>query len=264
MSTLADPFAFERKQLEKMLEERGVTDPDSVLMNTAADDFDAVRGTIRWWDDLPDGKRGTGLLVHRIKEGGMENYRRPGDREGVDDPDDPSVMSKTLRTSVRRQLLSPDGMTWEVAEDHFRPVTRRFHSSFEALLESVDLEGWVMTPPHPASLHSGYDGSGVRYEAWIAKGARAEPHDPTMRRVPNESMLAYSMRFWNWTDTDELREAIAKAVESRKAARASQIEKDKLATEAQRAAHDLAEQAVANAKLDPDAMFEEDDGDPSP
>jgi hypothetical protein len=264
MTTVTDPYAFERKQLEKMLEERGISDPEVVLRDSAPEDFDAVRGTIRWWDDLPDSKKGTGLLVHRIQNGGMENYRRPGEREGFGDEDDPSIMSRTLLASVRRQLLTPDGMTWEVAEDHFRPVLRRFGTSFEALLEAVDLTGWVMTPPHPASLRSGFQGSGVRYEAHISAGARTHVADPVMRRVPGESMEAYSMRFWDWTDTDEMRERIARAVAERQEQMKAQLAKEAQEREAHEADAALAREAVENASIDPDDLFveeEEDDGD---
>lgn len=72
----------ELREALRALRDRSVDDAESVLNSTSADNKTVIR-TCEWWDRQPAAKRTSGLLVWKLRQGGV--------------PEDDTPVSKTAR-----------------------------------------------------------------------------------------------------------------------------------------------------------------------
>lgn len=215
---MEEPFETESEggweRLRTMLHERGVDKVD-LLLREATCDLDGALGAIKWWDDLPRERAGTGLLVNKLRDGGLPGYKRPHERttpQGVMDYTDEDV------TRLRGQLLSPDGFTRPEAEEWVARRAKRLNTSAAALIDSAVGAAWTRTPVHPAKWDPSAepDSNGVdRYSAWVRGHCSGRP-DLSENPEHYESEWDFACAFWRWTDP-EPREPVLMGAEEEEA-----------------------------------------------
>jgi hypothetical protein len=189
-----------------MLRERGVTSADELVAALRDDQMDGALGTILWWDDSPhEGPRAVspGLLVAKIREGGMPGYRRPHERTT---PEGVMGVSEELLSNIRRVALSPGGVTREMMRDVLEVKARALQTPPDALIDSAVGPGWKETPAHPAKQWSPNDELAPLRYSWVCVHGWGRP-EPRTQREPLEAEWDFGHRFWGWTDPPELREA---------------------------------------------------------
>lgn len=184
------------------------------------DELDAAYGAVAWWNDMPhSGPRavGPGLLVKKIRDGGLVGYKRPHERAT---PDGEGGLGKKRLRSIRGVLLSPDcAFTRKEAEKFYEHEAEKVGTTPTALIDAAMGIEWSQTPPHPAS-RSGWSAAGwkypddlhaQRYALWVGTD-RAIPQARDGARQPGESDWDFAVRFWGWRECeDELQDALRKA-----------------------------------------------------
>lgn len=211
---MPEPSAKDFERVRTLLTERGVTSLDALMAEIELQGLSAVTAlnTIRWWDDLPASNRGTGLLVTKLREGGVRGYKRAHQREKVEG-DDIVSLDKQM-TTLRGICLTPDGIDRETAELMYAKTAEKAGMSPQALVDEAMCPEWVETPPHPAKVYT-YVGDPegiIRYLIWTQRDLsdpleRDRPH-PQLRQKENESDLAFSCRFWGWVDPPGFKERV--------------------------------------------------------
>jgi hypothetical protein len=200
----------EEDRVVAMLAERGVTNAREEMLTGPS--LDAILGAIKWFDDLPSGRAGTGLLVAKIRDGGMPGYKRPHERTG---PKGELVVGDEEIALIRGFCYSPDGMSRPEAEAAFARLAKRANTPVGSLIDSAVVDGWVETPPHPAKLHP-HDCDGhqdVRYGLWVRQNLPTGPANPEVRRKDGESEFAFSCRFWGWQENEAVQAAIQRKLD---------------------------------------------------
>jgi hypothetical protein len=244
-----------------MLSQRGVDDPQGVVDKVIDEDLDGVLGAIALWDDMQKTYRppGPGLLVAKIRQGGVAGYRRPHERTNPEDLGGRSEAGSTLFTSIRGQILGA-AMTRADARDHFRKTADRLMTNVDALIDSAMTSGWEETPPHPANPFGWRapweypDAYGfTRYQLWSGGYRRWPriPRDLTVRRAPNESQWAFACRFWGWDDPEgftESADAARAAIEAFEDERQAKLEQERQQLIKAREQAQLARTAPADAE----------------
>jgi hypothetical protein len=210
-----------------MLVERGVNGATGLVEDLWSEDqVTSAIGAVAWWDDLPHtGERqvSTGLLVKKIRDGGIAGYKRPHERTS---PENGGVSPERLN-AIRALLLAPEGMmTREQARDSLREQAQRLNTPPDALIDSAVGPVWQATPPHPALYQAwGVDWtpkdewSFLRYGLLVVEDAAFRPDTDAVRNG-GESDWSFACRFWRWQDPPELRELIARVVRERAEAEA--------------------------------------------
>lgn len=189
-----------------MLVQRGVDGSEELVAGLG--DLDGALGALVWWDDMPhEGSRAvtTGLLVKKLREGGLPGYRRPHER---DEATGTLAMGPDVIANVRGQLLSPEGFDREEAREHLAKFARGLNTPVDALIDSAVGAGWTVTPPHPA-VPQGWslgwepldEGCDLRY-IWALRDGDFGPgvKNPGVPREPLESDWNFARRFWGWED----------------------------------------------------------------
>ena len=202
-------MADERRVLIERLAERGVNNPELLVEGLTEGELDGAFGAISFWDDMPhDGTRavGPGLLVAKIREGGVPAYKRAHERTGAGG----MGPSNALMGSIRGCLLTPDGCTRAQAEDAYRDVASRLNTPVSALIESAMGSMWVGTPTHPACSSDEPIASSARYHAWVLGHCDVAPDADCVPRAGEEEH-EWACRFWSWTDPEDFEELLAAA-----------------------------------------------------
>ena len=257
----------QRQMLTTMLRERGVDSVDDLMSGLDQSDVDGVLGAIAMWDDMPhDGPRAVspGLLVKKIREGGVPGYRRAHERTSVDEAFGGS--SGLLDADLRRHVvgqISGAAMDREEARDHLARLAARLMTPVDALIDSLMGQHWTECPPHPA-LPTAWRGrnrypedqwelAGLRY-AWLVGNPQSgrPPAEPSSRKK-GESDWNFACRYWGYTDPPELLEAHAKALARAEAEAKQRAEDERRRTE-------LAAKTMPAAVAVIDATASEDDG----
>jgi hypothetical protein len=181
----------------RMLNERGIDRVAELLQPYQNDeDLNLVVGAIKWWDDLPKvGERavGPGLLVKKIQQGGVEGYKRPGERQS---PQGRLTLDDKKRQYVRSHAFVPDGVRrQQLAVTIARPADR-INMTPDQMIDACVGPQWTETPPFPMQ--------GPRDVTWRA--------DPMVVRRPGESDYDFAIRFWNYEESEEIRENLRKIV----------------------------------------------------
>lgn len=213
----------ERDNLERMLIERGVEGAPALVSGLADDEIDAALGAIAWWDDMPHtGPRavGSGLLVKKIRDGGLPGYKRPHDRAT---PEGGTAVSDDRLRAMRGVLCSPDAhFTRETAAEFYAKTAGKLNTPVSALIDAAMGQEWVETPPHPASLRgwqiAGWkypdkENAAARYALWCSLEGKM-PKTRDGRRLAGETDWDFACRFWSWFDHEaEFQAALKKAAE---------------------------------------------------
>jgi hypothetical protein len=210
-----------------MLTERGVDRVDDLLGEI--DDLAAVLGAIKWWDGIPRERAGTGLLVSKIRDGGLPGYQRPHERSG---PEGELLITPEQLKRMKTICLSPDGFSLFEAEEMFRKRAERANTDLRGLIASAIGERWRGTPTHPAligphdeepaflSLDDRARICRTRYSLWV-RGVAVEkgPPNTNAQRADGESDYDYARRFWHWNEPQPVVEVRDTLVAAHKAAR---------------------------------------------
>lgn len=202
------------ESVAEMLHERGVDNVAEVVLSIHPDDADAVLGAIAMWDDMPHtGPHavGPGLLIKKIREGGVPGYKRPHERSRPNDFGGHAAFSTEVLERVRSMLLSPDaGFDRDSARDFLRGRAEKANTPVDALIDAAMGPQWRQTPPHPA-FPGGWRGGtfvypdehgGLRYELLVGTGHLPHPSTSDGVRQPDEDGWAFATRFWDWKDPD--------------------------------------------------------------
>jgi hypothetical protein len=207
----------------RMLKERGIDRVEELLQPFQTDEqLDLVVGAVKWWDDLPKlGERavGPGLLVKKIQGGGVEGYKRPGERSA---PRGKLTITDDLRANIRSHALAPDGMRREWMHYTYHKTAAALNMTVDQLIDSVMGPQWKESPPFPMQgprditwtwPEAAQIVQGVRYGMWVGKhpGCTWKLNDKAVRRE-GESDYDFSIRFWGYSETAEVRESLRKIV----------------------------------------------------
>lgn len=220
---MGEPSGTDFERVRKLLTERGVTSLDSLMDEIEAQGLSPATAlnTIRWWDDLPASTRGTGLLVTKLRDGGVSGYRRAHEREKVDG----EIVSLEHQMSTLRNIcLTADGIDRETAESMYAKVAANANMSAKQLVDEAVCAEWAETPPHPVNVFTRVgDPEGIiRYLVWMQRNRldeeTADQPRPWLRPKEGESEFAFSCRFWGWRDPPELKERAQRFEAKRKAA----------------------------------------------
>jgi hypothetical protein len=211
---MAQTSMIEDERIEAMLEERGITGTVTLMAEIVDLAVDDKLATIKWWDDIPGGRKSTGLLINKLREGGVKGYKRPHERQGVDGE---VLVGPAQLANIRAIALSTHGMFRSDVEHIFTRLAEKAGSTVAALIDESVAPGWKETPPHPAHIYTGVGDPGgmVRYEEFVTRYGRDIPDrpDPTVTRNVGETELSYAMRFWNWKDQKTHDERVKTMVE---------------------------------------------------
>lgn len=233
MSTPTDTIS-DRERAQQLLTERGVDGAEGLIRDFADEDLGAVFGAIAWFDDGQQSVRpySTGLLVKKIKDGGLAGYRRPHERtsvEGVAGTGTDELMGRIRGLALSYSLSSTDvvrSMSREELKHLIAKTAQRLGTPADALIDSAVCPEWQWTPPHPAVLRR--DGESktaylARYSAHVA-GVRGDRRhcNPSRVRHPGESLWDFACRFWDYQLPQEVvtkaEQRAAEQAEQRKAA----------------------------------------------
>lgn len=207
----------ERDKLKALLTERGIEGVNRIVDDLRDDQIAGALGAVVWWDDMPhEGGRAvsSGLLVKKIRDGGLPGYRRPHERTT---PDGTLAVTPERLNSMRRVLMSPEAVfDREQAREFFAEVGTKLNTPVDALVDSAMGADWVVTPPHPCHPRGWDHPDWTPKDQWIATVrymhfVNSEPGpsvDTQLPREPGESDWDYACRWWGWTDTPEIIEAI--------------------------------------------------------
>jgi len=235
-----------RRELTQLLTEAGVTGVEAIVAGITDEGLSGAMGAYFWWNEMPHiGARAvsTGLLVKKIKEGGIPGYVRAAQRTGASGE---MLVGETLLRSIRGVLLSPDGrMTRRDAYDIYAKTAEKLNCTVDSLVDSALDPLWRATPPHPAmptawdlgDWKAADDWGHIRYAHLVMD---EEPYRPTVdcQRIPGESAWDYACRFWNYSDSDAVRReiaALAKAEQMKRDEARKQKEADEAAAAARAA-----------------------------
>lgn len=209
-----------REKLHSLLKERGVDKIEDLLDPIVDEQLDGVAGAIALWDDMQKGfpKPGPGLLVSKIRQGGVPGYKRAHERTELDGSF--GGVTDELLGSIRAQVLGA-AMDREQGLEHFAKLATSRGTTPGALLDSAMGQAWIATPPHPAAYVAwrgrwsfppeAVAGMEVRYAAYCAGHRRKiKPPDLAALQAPGESDWNFSQRYWDWEDPPGVAEAIAK------------------------------------------------------
>lgn len=232
MSTSTDTIS-DRDRAEQLLTERGVDGAKGLIADYSDENLPAVFGAIAWFDDGQQSygnKPSTGLLVKKIKDGGLAGYRRPHERssvEGVAGASTDDLMHRIRGMALSYSLSSSNVVRSMSREELKRLISKTAHrlgTTPDALIDSAVAPEWTWTPPHPAVLTR--DGESktaalARYSVHVASG-RADRHpNPSRVRLDGESLWDYACRFWDYQlpadAVSKAEQLAAKAAEQRKA-----------------------------------------------
>jgi hypothetical protein len=210
----------------RMLNERGIDRVAELLQPYQNDeDLNLVVGAIKWWDDLPKvGERavGPGLLVKKIQQGGVEGYKRPGERQS---PQGRLTLDDKKRQYVRSHAFVPDGVRrQQLAVTIARPADR-INMTPDQMIDACVGPQWTETPPFPMQgprdvTWEWPDAAEIvqstRYMMWVHSNYEAGEvtwrADPMVVRRPGESDYDFAIRFWNYEESEEIRENLRKIV----------------------------------------------------
>jgi len=208
--------AQERATLIALLAERGVHSAEDLIAGLEDSELAGAFGAIAMYDDMPmvGGRHptGPGLLVKRIREGGLPAYKPAHERASVDGTGPPVGMLK----SIRGVLSSPDGFSRAEAYDFYRGLAKQLNTTPQALVTSAMGAMWPGTPPHPARDTADPIAACVRYEAWLT-GHCANTADLTCLPDPYKGEHEWACRFWGWTDPLNYQELLRLETERRTA-----------------------------------------------
>ena len=192
----------------KMLAERGVNNPEDLVNGVVEGELDGAFGAVKYWDELPhQGPRSAspGLLVSKIREGGLPGYKPPHERTSVEGT---IGLTSDRMKNMRGVLATPDGMTREEAESLYSALARQLGTSPQSLIESVMGPGWFATPPHPGLDDADVIAASVRYMIWLNGHCNVAP-DLECLPEDGESEQAWAMRFWGWKDPENIEQLIS-------------------------------------------------------
>ena len=210
----------EEARIAALLSERGINGLSELLLELSEMSTDTFLNTIKWWDDLPYASKGTGLLVARLREGGVVGYKRAHERTSVDGE---VVVGPKQLVNLRSVCLTPAGIDRDTARGMCAKLAEKANTTPDELIDSaLGADNWEETPPHPAQLIVlGEDPviGQLRYDIWVHASSTDHPN-PGLTRKPGEGDLNFSMRFWGWKDPEGLEERAAKRREAREALRA--------------------------------------------
>jgi hypothetical protein len=198
----------EDNRIAAMLTERGINGVGTLMAELEETPRDSLLGTIKWWDDLPQGRKGTGLLITKLRDGGVIGYRRPHERTDVEGE---LVVTPERLATLRAICLTPDGLTRIEAYDFCEKLARKANTTTDAIIDTVMGPDWKATPPHPAHVIDTmrrFDAA-IRYDVWMHRYfMRDIPDEPQLevQREANESVLDWSKRFWKWKDPKDMAE----------------------------------------------------------
>lgn len=152
-----------REHLTALLVERGVSGVDELVVAFEDADLNGALATVAYYDDA--GSKGTGLLVHLLRQREHFGYRRPGERAAIP----ARQVTDGLLSAIRGSCHSPDGFCREEARGLVSVKAKRLGIDPDALIDAAMGEDWQETPVHPALGPAGSSREfSVRYARWVA------------------------------------------------------------------------------------------------
>lgn len=163
MNEIATKDEAQRSELCRLLEERGVSDADTIV--AGLEDVEGGLATVAYYDDQPRAQ-GAGLLIYLLRKGGAVGYRRPGERSEVPS----SAVSPALAHSIRNTCRSPNGITRDEVRGILADKAKRMRRTPDSLIDEVMGADWQESPTHEALSKDGTAAERLRrYERWVAE-----------------------------------------------------------------------------------------------
>lgn len=207
-------------ELVTALAERGIVKVDAIIDWVQTDEhLDAAFGAVAWWDSMPrDGDKAVtpGLLVWKLREGGLPGYKRDEERREVRGA---KIINDELLGRIRSTCLA-GGMTRLWVENNFRVVAEKVNLTPMALIDMVMGAEWEQTPPYPGAIYEWRsewtrpkEDTYVEHQRYGWSVYNKRPKPSICARRHGESDWDWAVRFWNYEDPPQIAEWRRTAIE---------------------------------------------------